>query len=546
MKKLEIQIPMTNRSGAVLKKNNKNSSLISLTSLIAASLLLLILSGCGGGLGGSGDGGDPGRDSNTSTLPGYLEDPYLIKSVPERMIARIPSSLAETDEPQTTTDSPYEKLSATIGELVNHKLEVGLLLLHLDANWEKISAHCADAPIDTTCSLEGETFSTLYTLEMAAWEFELRATITQELTGSDGTLTESESLILEDLVTEKIGTDLIVQGGTYFRQSSIGYTHQVVIPLNLGFGDTIYNLRWSDNRAEAYLSLLRNTENRALLLKTTMSEATNSSGQVNSVLISSAETELRVERQLNLNQLTANRELLIESQHTEIAGSTKNDTYSIGNASNLGGYLKSELTTRDSMDTTSTNFRREVFSSQAQIEASAFCAKETSDNQCQTDDSWTTTTSNDPAQSQFFFSAEQLAQLENRLKPFDIEFQGVSGDMDTLILIKRDNLSISFSSEGIILSIPGLGKFNLTGESTATELADNIDPSTSTSQLTILADSILCRVNKGIVDNQLDWRSFCAGTTEEIENALVVGESFKAGELLIEWQANAVIDVISR
>ncbi|MBX2880516.1 MAG: hypothetical protein KTR32_11315 [Granulosicoccus sp.] len=526
-------------------KKNKGLSLKHIPGWAAVLLILLTLAACGGGLGGSGDGGDADRGSDTSTLPGYLEDPYLIKSIPERLIAKIPTSLSRSDS-QADPNSPYNKLNTTISELVDHKLEVGLVQLHLDSNWEKIAEHCSNTPLDTTCTLDGTTFSSLYTLEMAAWEFELRARIAQELTGSDGILSESDSAIVENLVKAKIGTQLVIDQGTYLHSSGSGYSHEVILPLDLGFGTTLYTLRWTEDQSETYMSLLRTEGVDALLLKTATSQPSSSSELTNSVLMSAAGLETREEKQLNLNQQPGDQELLIESQHTQIEGSVRTDIYSIGNASNIGGYIRSESSTRDGDDVTVTNFQREAFSGQAEIAASASCSKDNSSNQCLNDEDWIATTPVDPVQTPFFFTAEELVKLESNLKPFDIEFQGVSGDMDVLVLIRRDNLSISFGPEGITLSIPGLGQFSFNGESASAEADNGGDITTSASRFTSLADSVLCRVNKGIVDNQIDWRSFCAGTTAEIEDALVVGESFRAGRLLIEWQASAVIDVISR
>ena len=99
------------------------------------------------------------------------------------------------------------------------------------------------------------------------------------------------------------------------------------------------------------------------------------------------------------------------------------------------------------------------------------------------------------------------------------------------------------SAEGIIIKLPGLGTFDSTTNSVTPEIPVS-SVNSSNGLFAQYADSVLCRANRTVIDNRVTYRSFCAGSTEEIEDALVVGESFVGGELVIEWQANASIEVV--
>jgi len=113
------------------------------------------------------------------------------------------------------------------------------------------------------------------------------------------------------------------------------------------------------------------------------------------------------------------------------------------------------------------------------------------------------------------------------------------------MLIRREHLSISVTTNGVVVFVPGLGELDVSGElpnqdESGTDGIDEIEGYTD------LVDSVLCRVKTSNSNTAKVYRSFCAGTVNEIENALVIGESFRNGKIRVEWQSNAVIDVIGR
>lgn len=502
---------------------------------------LLIVNACGGGLGGSGDGGKS-TSSIIVPLPDSFDAPYQFRSVPDRFMARFPGSLAAGDLSGTIESSAFNQLTGTVSGLIERKLEIGLLQLQLEANWDAMIEHCSATPVDSECDLSTTQFSSIYTSSMASWEYLLRAGIELERSGLNEIPTAKLDEI-ENIVTAKIGTDLVVDGGALTLASSGSYRFEIVTTTDLGFGDTFYTARWSEDRIITFVSLVELDAASVESLQSSISFKQGDSGINNSILATSYDENARLERQLNLNQVTNSGELQIESQRTQIIGSNREDTYSIGNAGDSGGYLKSELVSEDASDTITADFLRESFTGDARIEAQSICRSGVSETDCDLEDRWEVLTPQDPVFSQFFLTQTQLAQLETRLKPFNLEIDGVSERMDVLVLIRRENLSISISSAGFIIKIPGLGTIDLTSNSVMTDVADS-EVTSSNGLFAEYADSILCRVNKAMIEDQITYRSFCAGTTEEIENALVIGESFVEGELVIEWQANASVEVI--
>ena len=215
--------------------------------------LFLLLSACGGGLGGSGDGG-----KNTSSiiipLPDSFDNPYQFRSIPDRFMARFPGSLAAGSDTGTDELSAYEMLASTVSDLIDRKLEIGLLQLVLEANWEAMTEQCSTTPEDSQCNLDTSRFATTYTSAMASWEYLLRANLELENSG----LTEVSPTSLkeiEDLVTAKIGTELAVDNGVLTRISLGTYRYEITTTSNLGFGDTIYTVRWSEDRIVTFISL---------------------------------------------------------------------------------------------------------------------------------------------------------------------------------------------------------------------------------------------------------------------------------------------------
>ncbi|MFK7856423.1 MAG: hypothetical protein AB8B79_20080 [Granulosicoccus sp.] len=502
---------------------------------------ILIVNACGGGLGGSGDGGKS-TSSIIVPLPDSFDSPYLFRSIPVRFMARFPGSLAAGNYSGTVESSAFDQLTTTVSGLIERKLEIGLLQLQLEANWDLMTEHCSATPVDSACDLSATQFTSIYTSAMASWEYLLRASIELERSG----LKEVPAAKLDDIeniVTAKIGADLVVDNGALTLASSGSYRYEIVTTTDLGFGNTIYTARWSEDRVITFISLAELDASSVESLQSSISYKPGDSSVNNSILATSYEEDTRLERQLNLNQVTNSGELQIETQHTQISGSTREDAYSIGNAGDSGGYLKSELISEDASDTITADFLRESFTGDARIESQSICRSGVSETDCDLEDRWEVLTPQDPILSQYFLTQTELAQLETRLKPFNLEIEGVSESMDVLVLIRRENLSISLSSAGIIIKIPGLGTIDLTSNSVTSEIPDGSVDS-SNGLFAEYADSILCRVNKAMIEDQITYRSFCAGSTEEIENSLVIGESFVEGELVIEWQANASIRVM--
>ncbi|MFK7859735.1 MAG: hypothetical protein AB8B64_12985 [Granulosicoccus sp.] len=507
--------------------------------------ILWVLSACGGGLGGSGDGGNnTGRGGNSIfiPLPDAFEPSYQFRNVPERMIAQFPSSLANDEsEAELAEASPYNILTSTVAHLIDAKLEIGLLQLHLEVNWQQMVDHCATTSIDSGCDLADAGISTSYSSAMASWEYVLRAGIALERSGEVDTLPDEIQAEIAQLVTAKIGSPLGISSGSLTTYSSGSYRYEVIVVADLGFGETIYTTRWSDDKDLTFVSLAQIGDNAVDNLQSSTNNRQSANGFSNSILMTTFDNGARQERQLNLNSPLNSSDLGFESNLTEIQDSTKIDYYSIGNASTSGGYLSSEQSSENDTDMKISEYFRESFTENAELESRSICRMSSGKTQCDSEQSWEVVTSSDPIVSQYFLSPAQLDEVESRLMPFELDIQGVSLELDTLLLIRRENLTISFSATGVIVTLPGLGTFDLSNNSVVPEAgvdAENPEPFSN------FADSVLCRINTALIDGQTQYRSFCAGTTEEIEKALVIGESFREGELVIEWQANASVDVI--
>ncbi|MFK8083452.1 MAG: hypothetical protein AB8B97_24490 [Granulosicoccus sp.] len=509
--------------------------------------IVLALGACsGGGLGGSGDGGGIGDDRSLVPLPDTFEPAYQFRHVPERLLAQFPSSLS-SDQPavEPADATPLNMLTSSVEHLLDSKLEIGLLQLRIEAGWLQVMEHCSATSVDSGCDLQGANISTPYSAAMASWEFLLRAGIYLERFGGNGNLPDETRADIMEQVSNKIGTVVSIDSGMFTKRSSGGYRYEIVMTTDLGFGETLYTTRWSEGKDLTFVSLVDVTNSVVENLQSSTNSGEASGGFSNAILMTTFDNGSRQERQLNLNQPDKLGELRIESNVTHIQDGSKTDYYSIGNADASGGYLSSEQTFEDAADTKVSDFIRESFTEYATIETQSICRMASSETQCNDEDRWDILTSQDPVLSQFFLSPSQLIELENRLMPFSLDIQGVSPELDTLLLIRRENLAISFSAEGVTVTLPGLGTFNLSDNSVTPDTDTDTDTDTENSeQFSEYADSVLCRVNTATIDNQTQYRSFCAGTKEEIEQALVIGESFREGKLVIEWQANAVVEFV--
>lgn len=511
-------------------------------SIVLVLCLLLLMSSCGGGLGGSGDGGGANTDDIIIPLPDTFDQPYKLRKIPRRLMAKFPDSLSTGEISEKAEPSAYELLTSTVTRLTDQKIEIGLLQLVLDANWDKIIEFCSATPDDTKCSLQGQNFISTYTSPMASWEYLLRVSVEMERSGSTE-LTDDTLNGIEELVIDKIGTELKVDSGSVTKLTSGSYDLEINTTKDLGSGITRYTLHWSEDQALTLITLTELDAEQVEILQSSTNNSDSVEDFNNSILYTTYKSDTRVEHQLNLNQYPNSSNLKIESQLTEIGDTLKEDHYFIGNANDSGGYVKTEFRSKDDNDIIDAEYSRIIFNADAIIESHSICQESESEAQCDTEDKWQVQTTNDPVHSPFFLTPLQIEELEPRLTPFNLNINGVNENMDVLVLVNRENLTISISSAGIVITIPGLGTYDLTGKNTDPNFPEQ-DPDETNSLYAQNANRVLCRSNKAIIDGEITYRSFCAGSTEDIENALVIGESFKNGELVIEWQANATIEVI--
>ena len=516
-----------------------------LKQTIAISFALL-LSACGGGLGGSGDGGSADKLGAT-TLPSYFDSPYEFQDVPEIFMADFPSSLAASGS-LNNSESAYRVLTDTVSELIDKKLEIALLTLLIEVNWNAISEHCSTTADDTGCDLSTRSFVTTYTSSMAAWEYLLREKIELERSGRDEVYGASLRII-ESIVNSKIGTELTIDSGYLTRLSSGSHRYEITTTadLGIGFGETIYVARWSEDQLLTYVSIVDISTDDVNSLQSSYVARNGTTSFNNSILATTSEndSDIHSERQLNLNQVTDLDTLEIEAQQTDIKNSVREDYYSIGYASTTGGYLKSEQVSEDETDTSLSTFFRETFNGYAAQESNAICRMSQSEEQCDFENRWEVRTPQDPILSQFFLTTEQLSALESELKPFNVQFEDISDSVDVLVLLPRENLKISVTANGIILQLPGLGTIDLTTNAITPEEPNQTIGSTN-EVFEQYTPTILCRANRAVIDDVSSFRTYCAGSVEDIEDALVIGESFTEGKLVIEWQANADIRVIDQ
>lgn len=511
--------------------------------------VVLMISACSGGVavdgGGVGGSGDGGKDT---ALPIGFEAAYEFRHVPQNMLARFPTSLvSDHAATQDGTQSPLNILTSSVDELIDRKIEIGLLQLHLEANWTNLVQHCSTIADDTNCDLTGADISETYTAAMASWEFLLRTNIEIEQSGSTALLTDEKRTSIENLVSAKIGSPLRLNDGYFQRSPSRDYQYEVILTADIGFGKTIYTTRWSQSKQLTFISLTKIVQG-AREVVVNLQSSTNSmeiaNGVRNSILLTDYTDGAKPIRQLSLNLLQPldSTDLGVEMLSTRLLEASKIDHYSIGNATNLGGYLRSEQSSKDVSDTKEFNVVRESFVKNATLESDSICRGRQTEQQCDQEQSWELGAGGDPSMSTYFLSSTELEEIEERLVPYDLDIQGVSPELEAIVLIRRENLSITLSDEnGVILSLPGLGTIDLIDN----ELIPEGDITAENNEFfNEYKDSVLCRINTLRTDEQVEYRSFCAEDSEAIENALVVGESLRGGNFLIEWQANATVKIL--
>ena len=428
-----------------------------------AVICVILITACGGGLSGSGDGGSDRDPGPTTVLPPSLDRvPYRLRYLPDKLLADIPGSLSLAHADDFLENSPYSRLNRAVGLMVDRKLEIALLQLAVDANWDSILEHCSTTPVDAECDISGANITTVYSAEMASWEYLVRYAIAQESTGQLQLVDQSAAAI-EAQVLEKIGTTLAVDSGRVIKRSGGAYAYEFLVSFDVGFGLTTYTLRWSADSRLGFISAATLSPSLANSLQAFSSESGDEF--VNNVLMTAFDENEREEIQLNLKRPGLTSELQIEAQLTDIETATKTDFYSIGLATSQGGYLTSEKVVKQSDDEAARSFVREGFNDSAAVESSAVCIDKETEAQCTQTDSWQVLLGDDPIVWQFFLEGEQLRQLEATLTPFDITLTNVAPDIDTFVLIRRENLSISFGPTGLIVNIPGLGEINLSDPS---------------------------------------------------------------------------------
>lgn len=514
-------------------------SLNRLLTLLAVCAMPLLYA-CGGGLGGSGDGGGGSR---TVILPPELSaDQLLFRSIPETVFVDLPDSLFDVSDSMTSSDATLGELGGAVSVINNYKTETALFLLAAESSWATLQTHCENTPLDTACTFTPEQIVTLYSSEMASWEYVAKYKQHQETLG-DTPVSEAKISELTNLVLAKINSEQTLGSGTFTTFSTGSYKYELVTRLDLGNGNNFYTLRWTENLKDGFLSIVSIDANDPQALQ--VSKAQTSSGLRNSILLSNFVNDLRRETQFNVKQASNQDELQLEAQITQFGVDDRNDLYILGKAADNGGYVDSEQVLQAGNGLQNNRFTRQGFDNNAALQSLAICDNQVSTDACTATNSWRVELGEDPVNWPFYLSREEQAVLEGQLKPFDIDLQNVAADMDSFILLRRSNLSISVSAEGVLVTIPGFGTLDLTGGSAVPDASVN-EVSDGSEGYTELVESVLCRVNVNKQSSQADYRSFCAGTAEEIENALVVGESFKEGEFKIEWQATAIVDVISR
>jgi len=508
--------------------------------LLLAFCILPIISACGGGMGGSGDGGSSSR---TVILPPELSaDPLMFRSIPETVLVDLPDSLFDVSDSMASSGSTLHELGNAVSDVNNYKTETALLQLLAESSWLALQTHCDSTPIDTACVFSADQILTTYTNEMASWEYVTKYERYQESLGGES-VSNSDVAELTSLIMAKINTERTLGNGTFTAFSTGSYQFELVTNLDLGYGNNIYTLRWTENLDDGFLSIVSADEGNLRAMQ--VSKTQTSSGLRNAILLTNIDKGIRQETQLNFKRSANEEELQIEAQITQFGTDDKTDIYLLGKADDTGGYVASEQVHRSVNDTVTHRFTRQGFDNNAQLQSLAVCDNNLSVSDCTINNSWQVVLGDNPVNWPFYQSDEELITLQSQLTPFTIDFQNVAADMDSFMLIRREHLSISVTTNGVLVFVPGLGELDVSGElpnqdETSAAGTNEID------EYSDLVDSVLCRVKPSHQNNGSPYRSFCAGTVNEIENAVVIGESFRDGMLRVEWQSNAVIDVIGR
>lgn len=495
-------------------------------------LCILFLVGCDGGISGSSNGGGSPAPANG------IQIGYQIEHLPPTFAAALPDGLRQA-EPGTTINpqSPVKTVSEKLREISNIYVDLSLLLLYTDAVWPTIDNHCRDSLKDEHCDLSSADLSFTYTRDMAVWESHARQKLTTD--SNTNISSASEDIVLHTDASTKIGSVIEIASGTYKKLSAGEYDHEIsmTLPGNHASGNT-YQLLWDSEQSLVHTLAVSADSDTTTLFRSRFRTASQSGAEQQNIILEVDSNSVQNEYLLNLHKPAAASEVLLESHATTIEVTGKTDIYSRGKADDVGGYLYSEAHFEDSNSISDTHLHRELFGIDDTAYSSAVCDISESSDDCLDQQDWSLVQGTEPTSSDYY---TPLGDLEAEHQSTEVTITNTRVDADSFIIIKRDNVSVTLTVTGLQVTVPVLGSLSwpltfdnfLTQPKTDLNLEDTI----------IGLQDLICYIIPTRNLSTQTTRTFCTGTIEDIEDALVVSTSYVDGEYQIQWEANAKITI---
>ncbi|OED41784.1 hypothetical protein AB833_08755 [Chromatiales bacterium (ex Bugula neritina AB1)] len=500
-----------------------------LLRICLAAVTLISTISCGGGIGGSGNGGGkpvpPGINEADYITSLAVSTPRPLIHIPDTILTDLPPVLYAKSQDQSN-DAPILLTANQLRKIAEHQIELGVLRLHVDENWEKIQELCQTTPEDSQCSFDGHSLQAVYTVEMAEWEIQHRAKFKMLLTGQSKLSNRQLKKISRPLI-KRIGTVVTVPDGTFITHHEGKYRYQLRFGKKSANEQRTSTFKWSADKANvnSKLHISKSTRSSALTINNFATSGKPES--FGTVLYSENNKITSSSFQLNFRQNSGDDNLYLQSSLTLMDRSTRKDILSRGYAGSSGGYLSSDIANSTSRQHKSKMRRRETITAKGVLELSDLCLD--IETGCTQPQNWTPVIAGNITSSILYQSDSKIRSILDRKS---VEVHGLSNSPDALVLINRRRLAFPeityaetlFPVEPTSLNVThtGLGLSSATG----------------------YAGEMLCRLTPLDIDNGMIYRAFCSGDTDELYNAVVISENYETGSLATSHLPN--VDIIVR
>lgn len=489
----------------------------------------LVLAACDGGIVGSGNGGGNPIPPNPIVPPDIggptIQMRYVLHHVPDQLLVDLPAALLASSD-LDYSDQPYTLNATQLRKITLQQIELGLMRLNADANWDKLIEYCLTTPQDTACDLDDSSIETPYTYSMALWEIDQRSRFEKLLTGTN-TVPADRLTEITELATARVGSTLSLTGGTFIESFDSEYRYEISFLVDATDGERFTTLKWSDDESKIQSKYLNTTptEQSALTINHFKTESTSEA--FGTVLYSENTTTRSTAFQLNYRQSPDDQNLYLQSGLALMNKSTRLDILSRGYANSTGGYLSSDVTTGESSQYKRKERRREVFTPARELDAAERCS-DTAEGCTQTED-WELLIGNTLEDSDFFRSDSSIREI---LDKKSVVIDGVTDEPDALVLINRTKIEFP----QVAYAVPPSNPLKPTTQNVA-------HVGLGLSSTTGYAGEQLCRITPTDTADGTIYRAYCAGTDDQLRDAVVISEQYDFGQLSTKHLPSVTITV---